>query len=228
MFGDFNEGQIIPVNKPYKWNSTFVVTRIKQLTKAKRVGHAGTLDPLATGVLVVCTGKATKGIMNIQAMEKEYTGTIVLGATTPSCDAEFEPDTFFEWKHITEPMLQETARSFLGEQMQSPPRFSAVKVDGVRSYERSRAGEVFELKARPVHIQEFEITRVALPEVDFRIVCSKGTYIRKIAYDFGERLQSGGYLSALCRTRVGEYSLKNAFEMKNLIDLLKQGRESDK
>lgn len=224
---DFNEGQIIPVDKPYQWTSTKVVRRVKGITKAKRVGHAGTLDPLATGLLIICTGKATKQIEQIQAQEKEYTGTIMLGATTPTYDKEMEPDQLYPWEHITPEMVKQTATGFLGEQMQVPPKYSAVKVEGQRGYAMSRSGKEFELKAKPVFIKEFEITRIDLPQLDFRIVCSKGTYIRSIAFDFGRKLQSGGYLFALTRTRIGNYLLENAVAVKNLIDLLPESEKTN-
>ena len=221
MARDFNEGEIIPVNKPCHWTSTKVVRRVIGITKAKRVGHAGTLDPLASGLLIVCHGKATKQVEQIQAQEKEYTGTIMLGATTPTYDREMEPDALFPWTHITPEMIHETAKAFIGEQMMVPPVYSAIKVEGKRSYELARSGKEVELRAKPIVIKEFEITRIALPEVDFRIVCSKGTYIRSIAFEFGKSLNSGGYLLSLCRTRIGNYFLENAWEAENLIDLLK-------
>lgn len=227
MAVDFNEGQIIPVNKPYQWTSTKVVRRVKGITKAKKVGHAGTLDPLATGLLIICTGKATKQIEQIQAQEKEYTGTIMLGATTPTYDREMEPDQLFPWEHITHELIMQTAKEFIGVQLQVPPKYSAVKIEGQRGYALSRSGKEFELKAKPILIKVFEINRVDLPQVDFKIVCSKGTYIRSIAFDFGKKLRSGGYLFSLTRTRIGNYLLENAFDTKKLIDLLPESEKTN-
>jgi len=180
-----------------------------RLPKKFKIGHAGTLDPLATGLLIICTGKFTKKITEIQAQAKEYTGTIVLGATTPSYDLETEVDSTFPTEHITEALILETTKQFLGEIDQKPPVFSAIKKDGKRLYEHARAGEEVEIASRKTTIYEFEITRIAMPEIDFRVKCSKGTYIRSLAFDFGKALQSGGYLSVLRRTKIGEYSVEN-------------------
>jgi len=181
------------------------------LPKSFKIGHAGTLDPLATGLLIVCTGKFTKKITEIQGQAKEYTGTITVGATTPSYDLETEVDETFPIEHISEELIQETTKQFLGEINQKPPIFSAIKKDGIRLYEHARAGETVEIPFRKTTIHEFEITRVALPEIDFRVQCSKGTYIRSLAFDFGKALQSGAHLSALRRTKIGDYSVENGF-----------------
>ncbi len=213
---DFLEGQILLIDKPLTWSSFQAVNKLKYVLKRKydlpkkfKIGHAGTLDPLATGLLIICTGKFTKKITEIQAQVKEYTGTIVLGATTSSYDLETEVDATFPTEHITESLLLETTKQFLGEIEQKPPVFSAIKKDGKRLYEHARAGEEVEIASRKTTIYEFEITRVALPEIDFRVQCSKGTYIRSLAFDFGKALQSGGYLSVLRRTKIGDYSVEN-------------------
>ncbi len=223
---DFLEGQIILIDKPLKWSSFQAVNKLKYILKRRydlpkkfKIGHAGTLDPLATGLLIICTGKFTKKITEIQAQTKEYTGTITIGATTPSYDMETEVDATFPTDHITEQLILETTKQFLGEIDQKPPVFSAIKKDGKRLYEHARAGEEIEVASRKTTLYEFEITRIALPEIDFRVQCSKGTYIRSLAFDFGKALQSGGYLSALRRTKIGDYSVENgispeAFEEK--------------
>jgi len=213
---DFLEGQILLIDKPLTWSSFQAVNKLKYVLKRKydlpkkfKIGHAGTLDPLATGLLIICTGKFTKKITEIQAQTKEYTGTIVLGATTPSYDLETEVDATFSTEHINEALILETTKQFLGEIDQKPPVFSAIKKDGKRLYEHARAGEEVEIAFRKTTIYEFEITRIALPEIDFRVQCSKGTYIRSLAFDFGKTVQSGGYLSALRRTKIGDYSVEN-------------------
>lgn len=209
---DILNGQILLIDKPLTWSSFQAVNKLKytlknrlELPKKFKIGHAGTLDPLASGLLIVCTGKFTKKITEIQAQTKEYTGTIFLGATTPSYDLETEIDATFPTNHITEALIQETVQQFIGEIDQKPPVFSAIKKDGKRLYEHARAGEEVEIASRKTTIYEFEITRIALPEIDFRVSCSKGTYIRSLAYDFGIALQSGGHLTALRRTKIGEY-----------------------
>jgi tRNA pseudouridine55 synthase len=210
-------GKVLLIDKPLTWSSFQAVNKLKYILKRKydlpkkfKIGHAGTLDPLATGLLIICTGKFTKKITEIQAQIKEYTGTIVLGATTPSYDLETEVDASFPTAHITEALILETTNKFQGEIDQKPPVFSAIKKEGKRLYEHARAGEVVEIQSRKTTIYEFEITRIQLPEVDFRVQCSKGTYIRSLAYDFGLELQSGGHLSALRRTKIGDYSVENA------------------
>jgi len=227
MFFDLEAGEIFLVNKPYRWTSFDVVGSLRGLMKHLlggkkiKVGHAGTLDPLATGLLIVCTGKATKRLEEFKDFDKEYIGTFMLGATTSSYDLEKEINQTFPISHITPDMILAVSQCLTGEILQVPPVFSAIKVDGKRAYESARKNKELELAGRQVNIGQFEITRVALPEVDFRIVCSKGTYIRSIARDFGLALQSGAYLSALCRTRVGPHKLEDAYEMAALKTLLK-------
>ncbi len=220
---DLEKGGVILLNKPYEWTSFQAVNKVKYLLKhyydlkKVKIGHAGTLDPLATGLLILCIGKYTKKIEEYQAQEKEYTGTFYLGATTPCFDKEKEIDNYYPTEHITEEDIYKAAEAFLGEQEQIPPVFSALKVNGVRAYAFARENKDVELKSRKITIKEFEITRIALPEVDFRIVCSKGTYIRSIARDFGSYLNSGAYLTALCRTRIGEYKLSDAKKIEDII-----------
>ena len=224
---NITEGEILLVNKPYHWTSFDVIGSLRGLMKHLlggkkiKVGHAGTLDPLATGLLIVCTGKATKRIEEFKDFDKEYTGTFVLGATTPSYDMEKEVNETFPTSHITSEMIQEAALSLSGDIMQIPPMFSAIKVDGKRAYESARKDKDLGLAARPVSVPVFEITRVEMPEVDFRIVCSKGTYIRALARDFGLKLNSGAYLSVLCRTRVGPHKLENAYLVEELKTILR-------
>ncbi len=216
----YQEGQILLVDKPLKWSSFQAVNKLKYLLinriglpKKFKIGHAGTLDPLATGLLIVCTGKFTKKITEIQGQLKEYTGTFYIGATTPSYDLETEIDQTFPTSHITDALIQETTKQFLGEIDQKPPIFSAIKKDGKRLYEHARAGETIEIETRKTTIHEFEITRIALPEIDFRVVCSKGTYIRSLAYDFGKAMNSGSHLTALRRTKIGNYDVQNAIDV---------------
>ena len=218
---DFLAGQVILIDKPLTWSSFQAVNKLKYVLKRKfnlaktfKIGHAGTLYPLATGLLIVCTGKFTKRITEIQAQTKEYTGTITVGATTPSYDLETEINATFPIVHISDDIIQETTQQFLGEILQQPPVFSAIKKDGKRLYERARAGEEVEIAFRKTTIYEFEITRIALPEIDFRVSCSKGTYIRSLAFDFGKALQSGAHLSALRRTKIGAYSVDDGISPK--------------
>jgi tRNA pseudouridine55 synthase len=217
---DFLEGQIILIDKPLNWTSFQAVNKMKWalitkmgLPKKFKIGHAGTLDPLATGLLLVCTGKFTKRITELQGQAKEYTGTFHIGATTPSYDLETEIDQTFPTEHIDEALIHETIKQFLGEIDQKPPIYSAIKKDGVRLYEHARAGETIEIAARKTTIHEFEITRIALPEVDFRVVCSKGTYIRSLAFDFGKAMNSGSHLTALRRTKIGDYDVKDGVDV---------------
>lgn len=226
---DYLEGQILLIDKPLKWSSFQAVNKLKfglikelKLPKKFKIGHAGTLDPLASGLLIICTGKFTKRIEELQGQAKEYTGTITIGATTPSYDLETEINERFPTEHITEALIYETLPKFIGEIDQKPPVFSAIKKDGKRLYESARAGIEVEIKTRKVTVSEFEITRIALPEIDFRIVCSKGTYIRSIAYDFGLALNSGGHLTALRRTKIGDYSVDNGVEPEAFIEALQQ------
>lgn len=223
---DFKNGQVLLIDKPLEWTSFQVVNKlrwhIKQRFKLKKikVGHAGTLDPLATGLLIICTGKQTKEIHTYQGQIKQYTGTFTIGATTPSYDLETEVNETFTTDHITEKLLKETTKQFLGEIQQKPPIFSAIKKDGKRLYELARNGETTEIKARTVTISEFEITNINLPKVNFRVVCSKGTYIRSLAYDFGQALNSGAHLSSLRRTKIGDFSVDNAVNIEGFIENL--------
>lgn len=213
---DFLAGQILLIDKPLHWTSFQAVNKMKWSLKSKlglkkiKIGHAGTLDPLASGLLLVCTGKATKQISELQGQIKEYTGTFYIGATTPSYDLETEIDHTFPTAHIDENLIQKATEKFLGEIDQKPPIFSAIKKDGKRLYEHARAGEAVEIASRKTTIYEFEITRIALPEVDFRVQCSKGTYIRSLAFDFGKALESGAHLTALRRTKIGNFDVENA------------------
>ena len=223
----FAEGELLLINKPYRWTSFDVVGKIRNAFKPLKlkVGHAGTLDPLATGLLIICTGKMTKQIDTFQAQEKEYTGTFVLGASTPSYDMETEPDQHYPTDHLTAEMLQALTARFIGTLDQYPPAHSAVKQDGERLYEKARRGETVELKTRKVTITEFELTRIELPEVDFRVVCSKGTYIRSLAHDFGIAAGSGAYLSRLRRTKSGDYQVEDAFEVLELVKHIREIKE---
>ena len=217
---DFLTGQILLIDKPLHWTSFQAVNKMKWalisklgLPKKFKIGHAGTLDPLATGLLLICTGKFTKRITELQGQPKEYTGTFYIGATTPSYDLETEIDQTYSTSHIDEALIHETLKQFLGEIDQKPPIFSAIKKDGVRLYEHARAGETVEIATRKTTIHEFEITRIALPEVDFRVVCSKGTYIRSLAFDFGRAMDSGSHLIALRRTKIGDYDVEDALDL---------------
>jgi tRNA pseudouridine55 synthase len=235
------EGDVLVFDKPYQCTSFDLVQKVKKYIRRKeesrkqkaesdektltvlqsygltvskiKVGHAGTLDPLATGVMIICVGSFTKKIDQYQMQEKEYTGTFMLGATTPSFDLEKPVDETFPIEHITNEQIFQTAQSFIGEQDQTPPHFSAVKVDGKRAYLLAREGKEPEIKPKKITIMEFVITKIDLPEIDFRIVCSKGTYIRSIARDFGQRLKSGAHLTALRRTRIGEFMVENAIKL---------------
>ena len=217
---EYLDGQVLLIDKPLKWSSFQAVNKLKYLLinkvglpKKFKIGHAGTLDPLATGLLLICTGKFTKRISELQGQPKEYTGTFYIGATTPSYDLETEIDQTFPTEHIDEALIHETVKKFLGEIDQIPPIFSAIKKDGVRLYEHARAGETVEIASRKTTIHEFEITRIALPEIDFRVVCSKGTYIRSLAFDFGKAMISGSHLTVLRRTKIGDYDVKNAIDI---------------
>lgn len=230
-FPEFNfaEGELLLINKPYKWTSFDVVSKIRNSFKPLKlkVGHAGTLDPLATGLLIICTGKLTKKIDEFQAQEKEYTGTLYLGATTPSYDLETEIDHTFDIEHITEEQIRGNCEQFIGEISQVPPAHSAVKMGGERLYMKARRGETVEAKTRQVTVTEFEITRVELPEIDFRVVCSKGTYIRSLVYDFGKALNNGAYLARLRRTRSGDFQVDNAFGVMELVNHVKGLKEKE-
>ncbi|MET3981691.1 tRNA pseudouridine55 synthase [Mucilaginibacter sp. UYP25] len=226
---DFADGQLLLINKPLEWTSFDVVGKLRNSFKPLKlkVGHAGTLDPLATGLLIICTGKMTKQIDTFQAEEKEYTGTMVLGATTPTYDLESEPEAKFETSHLTDNQIKAACAQFTGDIQQYPPAHSAIKIDGERLYEKARRGEEVELRLRNVTISEFEITRIELPEVDFRVVCSKGTYIRSLVNDFGKALDNGAYMSALRRTRSGNYKVEDAHEILELVDTIRELKASE-
>ncbi len=227
MVFDFLTGEILLINKPYNWTSFDAVKKVRNLItkntgiKKIKVGHAGTLDPLASGLLIICTGKYTKRIDEFQGQEKEYTGTFFIGATTPSYDEESVVNDTFETSHITENLLKETAKKFIGEQDQVPPTFSAVNVNGTRAYHKARNKEAFELPPKRIIIHEFEIVNPELPEVSFRVVCTKGTYIRSLARDYGKALNSGAYLTSLCRTRIGSFLLSDAMTLEEFEKSIK-------
>lgn len=216
------EGKVILINKPLHWTSFDVVRKLRSILQIKKIGHAGTLDPLATGLLIVCTGKFTKKINEYMAAEKEYTGTMVLGAVTPTYDLESEPIQPKDFSFITKDMLQEATQFFTGDIEQLPPLYSAIKKDGVALYELARRGIEVELKARKIFIQLFEITDMQLPKVNFRVICSTGTYIRSLANDFGAALGCGAYLSSLCRTRIGDFAIEDAVDMEQLEQQIAQ------
>jgi tRNA pseudouridine55 synthase len=209
----FDQGQLMLIDKPLRWTSFDVVRKVRNLVRTKKVGHAGTLDPLATGLLIVCTGKFTKRINEYMAREKEYTGTITLGATTPTYDLESAPQDFKSIDHLTASHIEAATKQFIGDIQQLPPAHSAIKVDGKRLYELARQGIEVKLEPRNVNISEFEINAGELPIVHFRVVCSTGTYIRSLANDLGAALNCGGYLSSLCRTRIGEFTLQQSRNM---------------
>jgi tRNA pseudouridine55 synthase len=214
----FEEGQVLLINKPLEWTSFDVVRKIRNTIKIKKVGHAGTLDPLATGMLILCTGKFTKRINEYMAQEKEYTGTFTLGATTPTYDLESEPTDLKDYNSVTPEQLQEIARQYTGELLQVPPMHSAIKKDGKRVYELARKGQTIELEPRKITIKEFEITNIEMPVVHFRVVCSTGTYIRSLANDVGKAAGCGAYLSSLCRTRIGAFTLNKAMTMDEAME----------
>ncbi len=225
---DFLAGEVILINKEINWTSFDIVNSLRIFIRDEfgikkiKVGHAGTLDPLATGLVIVCTGKKTKEINNYQAQEKEYTGSFYLGKTTPSFDLETESDATYPTDHITNDLILETIKLFTGKIEQEPPIFSAVKINGKKAYEYARKKKEVKMRKRLVDIFEFEIIKIEMPEVFFKVKCSKGTYIRSLANDFGKALKSGAYLSSLCRTAIGEYKNEEALEMKELKELLKQ------
>ena len=217
---DFAEGEVLFIDKPLTWTSFDVVKKLKYQLKIKKIGHAGTLDPLATGLLILCTGKKTKQIEQYQAQEKEYTGTLVVGKTTPSVDLETDFDSERPIDHLTENEWEAARQSLTGEIQQVPPAHSAVQVNGQRAYKLARQGKEVAIKSRTVTISTFEFTRVALPEIDFRVVCTKGTYIRSLVRDLGEHLGVGAYLKSLCRTRIGEYTLADAHTIDEFLSLV--------
>ena len=220
-------GEVFLINKPLEWTSFDVVKKVRNALKIKKVGHAGTLDPLATGLLIVCAGKKTKSIETYMGQEKEYTGTFVLGKTTESYDREKEVVDVADPSRLTLAQVKAAASQLTGDIMQVPPMHSAIKVDGKRVYESARKGIEVKMDARPVQVSEFEITRFELPEIDFRIVCSKGTYIRSLARDMGEILEVGAYMSALTRTRIGDFMLEDAEELPKLIESIKSRPNED-
>ncbi|MES2621207.1 MAG: tRNA pseudouridine(55) synthase TruB [Bacteroidota bacterium] len=219
---NFKDGEVLLINKPLGWTSFDVVNKLryaitKRVGERLKVGHAGTLDPLATGLLIICTGKMTKRIDEFTGMDKEYTGTFQIGATTPTYDSEMEIDATFSVEHINETSLEEAREKFLGTIEQMPPVFSAIKIDGTAAYINARKGKEVEMKARTVEIKQFDLKRIEMPEVDFRVVCSKGTYIRSLAFDFGKALNSGAYLKSLCRTKIGEFDFKNSMTVEECV-----------
>jgi len=218
----FAEGRVLLINKPLRWTSFDAVRKVRNLIRIKKVGHAGTLDPLATGLLIVCTGKFTRKINEYMAKEKEYTGSFTLGATTPTYDLESEPGNFQPFNDINEEKINAATAGFTGEIMQVPPAHSAIKINGKRVYELARKGVDVKIEPRKVTIHTFEITHIAMPVVQFRVVCSTGTYIRSLANDFGAALGCGAYLSSLCRTRIGEFKLEDAISPAELEEELKQ------
>lgn len=226
---DYISGEILVIDKPYRWTSFDAVKRLRGAVQrrlnAKRfkVGHAGTLDPLATGVLLVCTGRATKRIAELQEGMKEYVAEIAFGATTPSYDLEKEIDATYPWEHITPELIAETLPKFQGHVMQVPPVFSAVKVDGKRAYNYARKGKEVEIKAKPLEIKELEVLNWEAPKLTLRVLCSKGTYIRALARDLGEAMNSGAHLTALRRTRVGDYTIDDAMSLDQALELIKDG-----
>lgn len=226
---DYISGEVLVIDKPYRWTSFDAVKRLRGAVQrrlnAKRfkVGHAGTLDPLATGVLLVCTGRATKRIAELQEGMKEYVAEITFGATTPSYDLEKEIDATYPWEHITPELIAETLPKFQGHLMQVPPVFSAVKVDGKRAYNYARKGKEVEIKAKPLEIKELEVLDWEAPKLTLRVLCSKGTYIRALARDLGEAMNSGAHLTALRRTRVGDYTINDAMSLDQALELIKDG-----
>lgn len=222
---NFDEGSLLLINKPLHWTSFDVVNKIRYALKKYypriKVGHAGTLDPLATGLLIVCTGKLTKQIDSIQTQDKTYTGTFHLGATTPSYDLETEIDQHFETNHLNEVLIKQATAPFIGDIMQVPPIFSAIKKDGRAAYKSARLGEALVLDARQVHLSSFDITAASNVEnIAFEVSCSKGTYIRSLVHDFGKSLQSGAFLTSLVRTKIGDYDLENSFEIEEMINFI--------
>ena len=222
---NFEQGQVLLINKPLHWTSFDVVKKIRNTIGIKKVGHAGTLDPLATGLLIICTGKFTKKISEYMAQEKEYTGTFTLGAITPTYDLESKPGNIKSIENISQEKINAAAQKFIGEIRQIPPAHSAIKLDGKRVYEMARKGQEVKLEPRKVFVKQFEITQISLPVVGFRVVCSTGTYIRSLANDFGNELGCGAYLSSLCRTRIGNFRLEEALDITQFGNYLKTSNE---
>jgi len=225
IINSFQEGKMLLINKPLEWTSFDVVQKLRKILTIKKIGHAGTLDPLATGLLIVCTGKFTKRINEYMAQEKEYTGSITLGAKTPTYDLESEPIDEKSYQHITSIQIEEATKQFKGEILQIPPAHSAIKKNGKRLYELARQGKEVVIEPRKVTISEFLITRIELPVVYFKVVCSTGTYIRSLANDFGQVLGCGGYLSSLCRTRIGNYLNQDALTIEAFEQQIKNLNE---
>jgi tRNA pseudouridine55 synthase len=218
---DFQKGEVLLFDKPLGWTSFDLVKKVRNLIRIKKVGHAGTLDPLATGLMILCTGAMTKSIERLTGMDKTYTGTLRLGETTPSYDRETEVNATFPYEHITAEQMAAVAATFTGDLMQIPPAHSAIKVDGKRLYVDARKGIEVEIKPRPVHIHSFEITAVALPDVHFTVKCSKGTYIRSLVFDFGKALGSGAVMSEICRTSIGDHALEGAWQLADFEAMIK-------
>jgi tRNA pseudouridine55 synthase len=219
---EFEQGQMLLINKPLHLTSFDVVQKLRNIIKIRKIGHAGTLDPLATGLLIICTGKFTKKINEYMAQEKEYTGTFTLGATTPTYDLEMEPENFKPYEQLTEQEIKSTTSKFTGEIQQVPPAHSAIKIGGKRVYEMARQGKEVIIEPRKVTIKEFEIITIDLPVIHFRVVCTTGTYIRSLAKDFGDALNCGAYLSSLCRTRIGEFSVTDALTIDDIQKKVKE------
>jgi tRNA pseudouridine55 synthase len=213
-----HEGGVLLVDKPERWTSFDVVAKVRGAFRVKKVGHAGTLDPLATGLLILCSGRMTKSIDTFQAQIKYYEGSMRLGAVTPSFDADTPPEQEKDFNSVTEERVRDNARTFVGEIEQLPPMYSAIKIDGQRLYKLARKGQVVDRPARRVRIDQFNIRQVQLPDVQFDVVCSKGTYVRSLAHDLGQRLECGAYLTALRRTAIGEYTVSNAWNMDAIIE----------
>lgn len=220
-YWDFEKGELLLIDKPYTWTSFDVVKKIRNAIQIKKIGHAGTLDPLATGLLILCTGKMTKQIDSFMAKEKEYTGTMVLGKTTPSIDLETEVNSETDISHISEDQVQASLKPFQGVQNQIPPLYSAIKVDGERVYKKARVGEIVEIKPRRVEIKEFSISKIEFPVLHFKVICSKGTYIRSLIRDFGQYMSVGAYMSSLRRTRIGEYKIEDAYNLDLFLSKIK-------
>jgi tRNA pseudouridine55 synthase len=225
---DFENGALLLVDKPLTWTSFDVVRKVRNTLRIKKIGHAGTLDPLATGLLILCTGRFTKQIEQIQAQEKEYTGTFTIGQTTPSYDLETEIDQTCDYTHLTPDDLHAATKAFIGKIEQVPPIYSAVKIDGERAYKLARRGEEAEIKAKTIEIKSFELTAIEGPVVSFRVVCSKGTYIRSLARDYGQALGCGAHLSSLRRTRIGEYNISDALTIEDIQEIRKQQTGHDR
>lgn len=219
---NFEEGKVLLINKPLRWTSFDAVKKIRNLIRIKKVGHAGTLDPLATGLLIICTGKFTKKINEYMAQEKEYTGSLTLGATTATYDLESEPENFKATDHLSEREINDAVQKFIGTIQQVPPAHSAIKVGGKRVYELARQGKEVNLEPRTVVIKDFLITKIEMPVVHFKVVCSTGTYIRSLAHDFGKSLGCGAYLGSLCRTRIGGFKLEDAMTIESFEEMMKK------